>query len=368
MDNLLSLPLYLGSFLLVLTVIVFIHEFGHYIVAKRAGVKIEVFSIGFGTELFGWNDRSGTRWKICLLPLGGYVKMFGDANPASAPDRGKLEQMNPLERSVSFQGKSLLSKSLIVAAGPFANFVLAFVLMTGLFLYSGKLEISTTVSDIVPKSAAAEAGLQAGDTIIAIDGKEVNHFADIQRMVSLNTGTPLALTITRQNKQLLVNVTPKMTLRDDGLGGQVSMPTLGLQSGQISQHPLNLFQAMGESVTQTYVISATTLQAIGQMITGKRDLSEISGPIGIAKYSGEASKRGVVALLWLMVVISVNLGLVNLFPIPVLDGGHLLYYIIEAIQGRPLAEVYQQWGMRIGMFLVALLIIFAIVNDVIKFF
>lgn len=356
------------AFIFILTIIVFTHEFGHYIVAKKSGIKIEAFSIGFGPEIFGWNDKSGTRWKISALPFGGYVKMFGDINPASVPDKDKLATLNEDEKKIAFHTKPLWIKSLVVAAGPLANFIFAFLLLWGFFWFNGKPYTLPIISAVVANSAAESAGLQAGDKITLVDHTSIESFSDIQRIVALNTGTTLTLTIERDGKTLTLPITPIFSAQKDMFGNEVKLPLLGIQSTDVSFKELTFFPAAYTAGAEAYHIAVGTLRALGQIIHGKRDLSEITGPIGMAKYSGQAAKHGWRTVLWLMVIISINLGLVNLFPIPILDGGHLLYYAIHAVQGKPLADRYQEWGLRIGMLLVAMLFIFAIVNDVKKFF
>lgn len=351
-------------FVIILSIIVFIHEFGHYFVAKLSGVKIEVFSIGFGPEIFGWNDKSGTRWKVCCLPMGGYVKMYGDVNPASMPDSEKIQEMTSEEKKVAFHYKPLASKAAIVFAGPLANFLLAILLLIFFFSYYGKPITTAEISAVVPGGAAAEAGLEPGDVVMAIDGNKVTEFADIQRVVGLNTGEPIAIEFTRGDVAMKASATPKISTRKDLFGNEVKAALLGIQANVISYQKLDADSAAVEAVKETYNLSAGTLTAIGQMIAGKRSAREISGPIGIAKYSGQSATKGLPTVLWFMVIISINLGLVNLFPIPVLDGGHLLYYLIEAVRGKPMADKLQQWGFRFGIAIVGMLAVFAIMNDI----
>lgn len=365
MDNILSALHYPFWFVVVLSIIVFVHEFGHYYVAKLAGVKIDAFSIGFGKEIFGWNDKSGTRWKICWIPMGGYVKMYGDINPASMPDEDKMQEMTPEEKSVAFHYKPLSAKAAVVFAGPLANFLLAIVLLTFFFIYFGKPVTTTQISSVVPESAAAKVGLEAGDVIMSIDGTDVKEFSDIQRIISLNTGTPVVIKYKRLEAEREATTTPLISIRKDVFGNDVKAALLGIQANVISYEKLGSGSAVVAAVKETYNLSVGTLTAIGQMITGKRSGREISGPIGIAKYAGQSAEQGVPALLWLMVVISINLGLVNLFPIPILDGGHLLFYAIEAVRGgKPLAERFQQYGFKVGMALIIALAVFAIFNDI----
>jgi regulator of sigma E protease len=355
-----------SAFIIILTVIVFIHEFGHYFVAKVSGVKIEQFSIGFGKELFGFYDKSGTRWKFCLLPLGGYVKMFGDIDPASAPDSEKIKGFTEEEKKVAFHTKSLPIKSAIVAAGPMANFVLAIVIMTFFFSMNGKPTTIAEISAISEGSAAEKAGLQSGDLITKIDNNNIETFTDLQRVIAINTGTPIEIVYERDGQKQKTTATPLIVEKEDVFGNIIKAPLLGVSSTEVSYKKLSVISAMGASVTETYSIAASTLKAIGQMITGERSPKEISGPLGIAKYSGQSAEKGMNTVLWFIVVLSINLGLVNLFPIPLLDGGHLLYYAVEAVQGKPLADRVQQIGFKIGIALVGTLFIFALINDIQK--
>lgn len=368
LHDLQNLPFFLGSFVIVLSVIVFIHEFGHYYVAKLCGVKIEVFSIGFGKEIFGWNDRSGTRWKVSWLPLGGYVKMFGDADPSSQTDTEKVVKMTKAEKAQAFFSKPLKAKAAIVVAGPLANFLLAIVILTGFYTVYGKSVTTNEIMNVVENSAAEKAGLRPGDKVLSINGAETKNFQAIQRIVSINTGTEIDLLIERDHTQQHIYATPEMIESKDMFGNKITLPRLGITSGKHSQESFSLPGAAVEATADTYHISVSTLKAIGQMISGQRDLKDITGPIGIAKYSGQAAQKGFKVLLWFMAVISINLGLINLFPIPVLDGGHLLYYIIEAVKGKPVADKWQQFGFKLGFALIITLAAFAIVNDLIKLF
>lgn len=355
-----------SAFIIILSIIVFIHEFGHYYIAKLSGVKIETFSIGFGKELFGWNDKSGTRWKISLIPMGGYVKMFGDADPSSSPDNDKISQFSEEDKKIAFHTKPLYKKAAIVAAGPLANFLLAIVIIAFFFSYYGKPTTLSKVSLVSAESAAFEAGIKAGDDIIYIDDSKIDTFSDVQRIISINTGTAINITLKRNNEIIETTATPRMHERKDIFGNDIQTPLLGISSTEVSYEKENIFKAVVSATIETYKISGSTLKAIGQMITGERSVKEISGPIGIAKYSGQSAKRGITTVLWFMAIISINLGLVNLFPIPVLDGGHLLYYTIEAATGKPVADKVQEIGFKIGIALVLTLAIFAVFNDIEK--
>ncbi len=352
-----------SAFVFILSVIVFIHEFGHYFVAKISGVKIEEFSIGFGKEIFGRTDKSGTRWKLSLLPMGGFVKMFGDIDPSSAPDPEKIKAFTEEEKKVAFHTKPLPIKAAVVVAGPMANFVLAIVIMTFFFAYYGKPATTSEISSVAEGSAAQKAGLMAGDVITQIDGSKVDSFSDVQRVIAINTGTEVEISFVRDGQEMQVAATPIIKEREDVFGNIVKAPMLGISSSQMKYEKLAIHSAMGAAVVETYNISASTLKAIGQMITGERSAREISGPLGIAKYSGQSAKKGLDTVLWFIVVLSINLGLVNLFPIPLLDGGHLMYYAVEGVRGKPMADRVQKIGFKIGIALVGTLFIFAFIND-----
>lgn len=352
-----------AAFVVILSVIVFVHEFGHYFVAKVSGVKIEQFSIGFGKEMFGFNDKSGTRWKFCVLPLGGYVKMFGDIDPASAPDTEKIKAFTEEEKKVAFHTKSLPVKSAVVFAGPAANFILSIVIMAFFFSIYGKPATLPKISAVSEDSAAEKAGLVPGDLILEIDGTKVDTFADVQRVIAINTGTPVEIVIDREGQQETVTATPLIREKKDIFGNIVKAPLLGIASSQVAYEKLGPFPAVGAAVVETYNIAASTLKAIGQMFTGQRSPKEITGPLGIAKYSGQSAEQGLSTVLWFIVVLSINLGLVNLFPIPLLDGGHLMYYAIEGVRGKPMADKIEQIGFKIGIALVGTLFIFAFIND-----
>ncbi len=355
---------YILPFLVVLAVLVFIHEFGHYLAARLCGVKVETFSLGFGPELFGWFDKHGTRWKVSALPLGGYVKMFGDADAASAPGEG-LATMTPEERAVSHHHQPLGRRAIIAAAGPFANYLLAIVLLAGLFMTAGEPVTPPEIGVVQPGSAAAAAGLKPGDRFVSANGESVARFEDIQRIVRLNVGTPIDLTIRRQNQLVSLRATPKITDVVDRFGDHHSFGVLGVGRSGVDYVRLNPVNAVVQAGAETWSITSGTLTAVWQMIIGARTTEELGGPIKIAKLSSQVWQQGgVLDLINFMALLSVNLGLINLFPIPVLDGGHLLFYAAEALRGRPLGQRVQQVGFQIGLALVFTLMIFATWNDV----
>ena len=326
---------YIVPFLVVLTVLVFVHELGHYLVARWNGVRVDVFSIGFGPEIFGWNDRAGTRWKFSAVPLGGYVKMFGDADPASMASPN-VAAMSEEEKAVSFHHKRLMQRVAVVSAGPVANFVFAIVALAILFMTAGQPFTPAQIGSIQPDSAAAAGGLQPGDTIVAIDGHSVARFEDIQRDVRLNAGTSMNLLVQRGDGQITLSVTPRTTAITDRFGNEHSFGLLGIERNGMDYVRRNPIDAVWRAGDETLNLCTGTLTAVWQMIIGARTTDELGGPLRIAQMSGEVAQGGVVALVWFMAVLSVNLGLINLFPIPVLDGGHLLFFTIARLRGREL--------------------------------
>ena len=356
---------YAVPFLIVLTVLVFVHELGHYLVARRNGVRVEVFSIGFGPELFGFSDRSGTRWKFSAIPFGGYVKMFGDAGAASTPSEA-LKTMTPEERAVAFQHKRLGQRAAIVAAGPVANYIFAILLLLVLFASSGEPYTAPIVGGVEPGTAAEEAGLQAGDRILEVDGSHIERFEDITRIIQLRPGQTMAVVVERAGAPVTLSATPRLSVQTDNLGNEHRVGLLGIKSGPREYRQLDPASAGWRAVVETASLTGSMLEAIGQMVLGVRDAEEIGGPIAIAKMSGDVARLGIDQLLWFMAVLSINLGMINLFPVPMLDGGHLLFYGIEAVRGRPLGERAQEWGFRIGLALVLTLMLFATWNDLTK--
>ncbi|MGE5270598.1 MAG: RIP metalloprotease RseP [Thiohalocapsa sp.] len=356
--------LYVGVFLLVLTVLVFVHELGHYLIARRNGVRIEVFSIGFGPELFGWWDRAGTRWKFSAIPLGGYVKMFGDSDASSGLPIARLGQLTPAEREVSFHCKRLGQRAAIVAGGPVANFLFAIVVLALLFMTYGQPYTPAQVGQVLPGSAAEAGGIRAGDTITGIDGENVDRFEDVQQIVRLNPNVPMTVVVRRDGEPVTLHVTPHRVEESDNFGRH-QIGQLGIRGGGSKYIRRNPASAVAQAAAETWNLSATTLQAMWQMVIGKRTTDELGGPLRIAQLSGEVAQGGFVPLLWFMAVLSVNLGLINLFPVPVLDGGHLLFYAAEAIRGKPLGQRAQEYGFRVGLALVLTLMVFATWNDLV---
>lgn len=359
---------YALPFLFVLTVVVFFHELGHFAVARWCGVRVQAFSVGFGPELFGRTDRYGTRWKLSVIPLGGYVKFAGDDNEASVPDQEALARMSAEERAGAFQTKPVSRRAAIVAAGPIANFLLAIAIFAVLFGLFGRPEISPRVDAIQPDSAAQAAGLMEGDLVLAIDGQPIETFSDMQRIVSVSAGEQLAMLVDRGGQQLTVEVTPQRREITDRFGNVQSIGLLGV-SRSASQEDVVVrrfgpVEAVVEGSRETWFVVTRTAGYLAGIVTGRESADQLGGPIRVAQISGQVATLGFAALLNLTAVLSVSIGLLNLLPIPMLDGGHLLFYAAEALRGKPLSERAQEYGFRIGIAIVLFLMVFATWNDV----
>ncbi|GAB4394836.1 MAG: RIP metalloprotease RseP [Kiloniellaceae bacterium] len=352
-------------FLAVLTALVFVHELGHYLVARWNGVRVEVFSIGFGPEIFGWNDKAGTRWKFSLIPLGGYVKMFGDANAASMPS-DETPEMSAAERAEAFPHKRLGQRAAIVSAGPIANFLFAIAILAGLFGIVGQPFTPAVVGAVVPDSAAEAGGFQVGDKIVAIDGTSVARFEELQRNVALRPEETLTFTVLRDGAEIDLVATPQRELVTNGLGEPQEIGRLGLQGGRPEYTRHGPLDAIWQATRETFGIIDQTFTALGQIIRGDRGTDELGGPIRIAQMSGQAAELGITPLIYFAAMLSINLGLINLFPVPMLDGGHLMFYAIEAVRGRPLGERAQEYGFRIGLALVLTLMVVVTWNDLLR--
>lgn len=353
-------------FLVIMSVIVFIHEFGHYIIARWCGVKVETFSIGFGREVWGFNDKADTRWKFSILPLGGYVKMFGDASEASTPNNKLLKKMTKAEKAISFHYKPLWKKSLIVSGGPLFNFLTTIAVFTWFAFSNGIVSTDPIIGEIIDDSAAQEAGLIAGDKIIEVAGEPIEVFQDIPIAIITNLGTEITMKIERDGETRQLTLTPRIIETEDAYGNKVEQPLIGIRSQKTTFKDVGVTQALGYAVKRTYEICVATLKVIGQLITGQRDTDQLKGPVGIAQMSGQAADAGLNSVLWFIALLSANLGLVNLLPIPMLDGGHLMYYGIEAIQGKPLADKVQEYGFKFGLVVILSLMAFTIVNDIVQ--
>lgn len=353
-------------FLAILTVVVFVHELGHFMVARLNGVRVDVFSVGFGPELWGWTAKTGTRWRISWLPLGGYVKMFGDADAASATVDDT--PMTDEEKAVCFHHKRLGQRAAIIFAGPAANFLFAIVGLSLMFMVLGQPVTEPVVGQVHSGTAAEEAGLKPHDRIVAINNTKVERFQDIQRIVRLEIEHPLVLTVERGQDTLSISAKPRVIQRKGVFGDMEKVPVLGISADPASTRILRHgpVSALLESLRETESMVTSTFVGIGQMINGTRDSDELGGPIRIARGAGEAAQLGFASVVFYTILLSLNLGLINLFPIPVLDGGHLLFYGFEAILGRPLGEKAQEYGFRVGLFLVLALMVFATRNDIVS--
>jgi len=360
---------YVIPFVFVLSLVVFFHELGHFLVARRCGVRIMVFSIGFGPEIVGFDDRYGTRWKISAIPLGGFVKFFGDDNAASVPDTARIAAMDAQERAQSFAFQPVYKRAAIVVAGPLANFILAIVIFAGVFMLYGKQTMSARVDSVLADSAAAAAGFKPGDLVVAIDGRPIDNFAEMQRIVSTSAGETLTIAVDRGGVQQVLKATPALKEVKDNFGNVQRIGVLGISRSMAPEdlklHPVAPPQAVWMSVQETWSVIDRTLGYIGGVIVGREAANQLGGPIRIAQMSGQVASFGFVPLIQLAAVLSVSIGLLNLFPIPLLDGGHLLFYAIEALRGRPLSERAQEVGFRIGLAIVLMLMIFATFNDIV---
>ncbi|WP_375588667.1 RIP metalloprotease RseP [Hoeflea alexandrii] len=358
----------LPPFLLVLTIVVFFHELGHYLVGRWCGIKAEVFSVGFGPELIGRTDRHGTRWKLSLIPLGGYVKFLGDENAASQPTGAGVSGLSEAERAASFPAASLWRRAATVAAGPVANFILAIAIFAVMFSINGRMIADPVVARVQPASAAEAAGILPGDVFVAIDGVEVEIFDDVQRYVTARPEVPMTISLERGGAIVDVTLTPARTEITDNFGNKMEVGRIGVitsdDAGNFRVREYGPLEAVGEGVAQSWYIVTRTVDYIGNIITGREKADQLGGPIRVAKYSKDMSTIGIGALIQLAAVLSVSIGLLNLMPIPMLDGGHLVFYAIEAVRGRPPGEVAQEWAYRFGLSVVLALMLFATWNDV----
>jgi regulator of sigma E protease len=359
---------YVVPFLFVLTIVVFFHELGHFLMARWCGIKVLVFSVGFGPEIAGFYDRYGTRWKISAIPLGGYVKFFGDENAASAPDQSAAATMTEAEKKDSFQFQPVGSRALVVAAGPVANFLLAIAIFAGIFMTVGKQTTSARVDTVQPGSAAQTAGFKPGDLVLTINGEKIESFSDMQRIVSISAGAPLTIEVDRDNAQVTLKAVPQLKEIKDNFGNVHRLGVLGISRsmapGDIKTEKAPPLRAIVMGAQETWFVVDRTMSYISGVFTGREAADQLGGPIRIAQVSGQVATAGFAPLIHLTAVLSVSIGLLNLFPIPLLDGGHLLFYAIETIRGRPLSERAQELGFRIGLAIVLMLMIFATFNDI----
>nr|WP_246209878.1 RIP metalloprotease RseP [Wolbachia endosymbiont of Atemnus politus] len=351
------------SFSLIISVIVFVHEYGHYIIAKACKVKVESFSIGFGPEIFGFHDKSGTRWKLSAIPLGGYVKMLGDSNAASVPT--DQQELTEEEKLYSLHTKPRYKKAAIVFAGPFANMVLAVIAFTIFFSIAGYYRTPPVIGSVIEGSAAKQAGLLSGDVITQINEYKIKYFEDISRVMMLSPEAKMEIKYSRNNEEYRTTLTPLTTEDKDVFGEKIERKIIGITSVNIAESKQSSFLgAVSLSVSETYHTMCLTIKALLQIIIGKRSINEIGGPIKIAKYSGQSAKKGFTMVLYFMAIISANLAAINLLPIPLLDGGHLFHYIVEAIIRRDLSLKYQKYTATFGATVLFLLMAIAISNDI----
>ncbi len=355
-------------FMILILVVVFIHEYGHYYFAKKYGVSVTDFSIGFGKEIFGWNDKSGTRWKICWIPLGGYVKFFGDRNVFSQADQEELlKNYKKEDQEKLFVTKPLYQRSLIVAGGPVANFILAIFIFLFIYMFVGK-DFTPAVIDEVQKDSPAEiAGMKKNDIILEIDKTKVESILDVSKLIAMSTSEYIDFKVSRYEKETLLKVKPNLVEGVDNLGNKINKRMIGIRlspyNNEINHVKLGPGQALIHSFKEVYFVITSSLKYLGSMFTGSGDTSQLGGPIRIAKISGQVAEFGIVPFISMMAYISISLGLINLFPIPMLDGGHLMFYAFEKVLGRPLSQKTQEGFFRIGMFLLLSLMFFATFND-----
>jgi regulator of sigma E protease len=369
LSSLVNLPFgYVLPFIIAITIIVFVHEYGHFKVARLCGVKVEVFSIGFGREIFGWNDRHGTRWKVCWIPLGGYVRFEGDANAASMPDG----QVETARSPGNFHGKPLWQRAAVVAAGPIANFILAIFIFTAAFSILGIPYSEPRIDEVMAGSAAEVAGLRPGDYIRKVDGKDTISFASVQESVWQRAGENLVIVVDRGGGLMEMTLTPRAQEMPDGFGGTIKVGLLGVRHNpatdqQLYQH-FSPPEAFVKAVDRTWYIAATTMRYVGKLFSGNESIRQIGGPVAMAKGAGDTASSGPMAFISFVALLSVSIGLINLFPVPMLDGGHLVYYALEAIRGKPLGAGAQEWGYRIGFSFVVMLMLIGIWNDIVRTF
>ena len=359
---------YIIPFLILIMIVVFIHEYGHYYFAKRYGVGVTDFSIGFGREIFGWNDKSGTRWKVCWIPLGGYVKFFGDRNVFSQTEQQEIiNKYSEDDRQKLFILKPLYQRSLIVAAGPLANFFLAILIFTMINMFVGKDLTPALVDEVQKDSPAFVANMKKNDTIIYIDNRKVESILEVSTFINISTAETIEFVVLRNDQEISLLVKPNLVDGKDSLGNSVKKRMIGIKlspfNNEYTKQRLGPTKAIYYSVKEVWFVTVTSLNYLGKMITGSADSSQLGGPIRIAKITGQIAEYGLIPFLSIMAYISISLGLINLFPIPMLDGGHLMFYLIEKILGRPLSQKTQEGSFRIGLFLLVSLMFFVTFND-----
>ncbi len=359
---------YIIPFFILILIVVFVHEYGHYYFAKRYGVGITDFSIGFGKEIFGWNDKSGTRWKVCLIPLGGYVKFFGDRNVFSQSEQKNIiNQYNEDDRKKLFILKPLYQRCIIVAAGPLANYLLAILIFALINIFVGKDITPAVIDDVQKDSPAFIAGLKKDDIIISIDNKKIESILEVSTFINISTSETLEFIILRNSNEIAFSIKPNLVNTKDSFGNSVKKRLIGIKlsppNNQIQTKHLGPAQAFYYSAKEVWFVTVTSLDYVGKIFTGSADTSQLGGPIRIAKITGQVAEHGIIPFLSIMAYISISLGLINLFPIPMLDGGHLMFYFFEKIMGKPLGQKTQEGFFRIGLFLLIFLMFFVTFND-----
>lgn len=359
---------YMVPFILVLSLLVFVHEMGHYLVGRWCGIRSTAFSIGFGPELIGFTDSRGTRWKISAVPLGGYVKFFGDEDVASKPDSDSLSGLTLEERSQTLAGAKLWKRAATVAAGPIANFILAILIFAALFAIYGRMISDPIVSEVRENSAAQVAGVLPGDRLVAIDGENVRTFEDVRRYVAVRPATPITVTVERNGQQLDLGMVPTRTETTDQFGNKMELGIIGIVTdqtrGNFRHVSFSPAEALMEGVRETGHVVTGTFAYIGNLVTGRMNADQLGGPVRVAQASGQMASLGFAAVIQLAALLSVSIGLLNLMPVPVLDGGHLVFYAIEAVRGKPLGSGAQEVAFRIGLAMIFSLMVFATWNDI----
>ncbi|MGL4406489.1 MAG: RIP metalloprotease RseP [Notoacmeibacter sp.] len=356
-------------FFCVLLVVVFVHEMGHYLVGRWCGIGVRAFAVGFGPELLGFTDKHGTRWKLCAIPLGGYVKFVGDVGASSKPDSEGLLELSGAERKTAFQVQALWKKAATIIAGPVANFILAIAILTVFFAFAGKTLIAPVVGGVEPNSPAAEAGLQPGDRFLTVGGKETQTFVDVQHIVTARAGDPIDFTLDRNGTVIALTMTPKLVERTDDLGNKVKLGLVGVSAdnseANFKRITLGPLQAFGEAVSETGRTIERTLIFLKRFISGREDRCQMGGPVKIAEMAGQAAEKGLNWLITLTAFLSIGIGIMNLMPVPPLDGGHLMLYGFEAVLRRPLPAKLQELIYQAGFFAVMALIGFVLWNDLV---
>ncbi len=359
---------YLIPFIILITIVVFVHEYGHYYFAKKYGVGITDFSIGFGKEIFGWNDKSGTRWKVCWIPLGGYVKFFGDRNVFSESEQKEIiNQYTEEDRKKLFILKPLYQRSIIVAAGPIANFILAILIFSLIYMFEGKDMTPAVIEEVQKDSPAFVAGLKKNDRIVSIDNRKIESILEVSTFINSSTKETIDFVVLRNDQEISLTIKPILTDATDSLGNSVRRRMIGIKlfisGNELNKQTLPPTTAIYYSLKEVAFVITTSLSYLGKIIIGSGDFSQLGGPVKIAKITGQVAEFGIIPFVSIMAYISVSLGLINLFPIPMLDGGHLMFYMIEKIQGKPLSQKTQEGFFRIGLFLLFSLMFFVTYND-----